>query len=72
MALHEFGHFLGLGHSEDPGAVMYPSLMMGTTKRSPNGDDLAGVAAEYGSGTPVTSNTAAYRTFIPFVTRVGQ
>jgi predicted Zn-dependent protease len=26
VVLHEYGHLLGLGHSEDPNDVMYPVI----------------------------------------------
>lgn len=52
VALHEFGHFAGLAHSHDGGAIMYPYIPKGQLKRWPNGDDLTGVASLYGTGTP--------------------
>ncbi len=45
VALHETGHALGLGHSSDPGAVMYPYYRMQTGLTS---DDIAGIQALYG------------------------
>lgn len=43
---HELGHVLGLGHSADPQAVMFPST--GTVRqRRPAADDRAGIAAIY-------------------------
>ena len=53
IALHEAGHALGLGHSDTPGAVMYPyySKVAGLTA-----EDVATVRQLYatrnGSGTP--------------------
>jgi hypothetical protein len=51
VVLHETGHALGLGHSDQPGAVMYPyyKLVSGLAA-----DDIAGVRALYGtpSATP--------------------
>ena len=45
VALHETGHALGLGHSGNPGAVMYPYYRMQTGLTS---DDIAGIQALYG------------------------
>jgi hypothetical protein len=45
VALHETGHALGLGHSGDPGAVMYPYYQIQTGLTS---DDIAGIQALYG------------------------
>jgi hypothetical protein len=45
VALHETGHALGLGHTSDPGAVMYPYYHLQTGLTS---DDIAGIQALYG------------------------
>ena len=50
VALHETGHALGLGHSDDPDAVMYPYYKQATGLTS---DDIAAVQALY--GTPSTT-----------------
>jgi hypothetical protein len=54
VALHEAGHALGLGHSDQPGAVMYPYYR---TSIGLTSDDIAGIQNLYGvaggaSGTP--------------------
>ena len=49
VALHEFGHALGLGHSSDPSAVMYPNL--GPSNSTISATDLAGMDALYGFST---------------------
>ena len=46
---HEYGHALGLDHSNVRGATMWPSASYGSTgPRSINSDDQAGVQAIYG------------------------
>lgn len=45
VVLHEFGHALGLGHSDRPGAVMYPYYRTLTTLSS---DDVDAVKSLYG------------------------
>ena len=46
-AIHEIGHALGLGHSDDPNSVMYPSLDDGTQKRQLTVDDKAIIRVLY-------------------------
>jgi hypothetical protein len=46
VAAHEIGHTLGLDHSNDPNALMYPSYS--EPHRSLGQDDIAGVQSLYG------------------------
>lgn len=46
VAAHEIGHTLGLAHSADPNALMYPSY--GGPHRFLGEDDIAGVQSLYG------------------------
>lgn len=48
VTAHEFGHVLGLGHSDNPKALMWPTLDHSTKK--PHADDIAGVRAKYPLG----------------------
>jgi hypothetical protein len=55
-ATHEVGHACGLGHSAVTEATMFGKTYAGETiKRTLHDDDLAGLAAIYGSGAPPTS-----------------
>ena len=63
VAMHEAGHALGLGHSDRPGAVMYPYYKLSTGLTD---DDIAGIRALYGSNvsptptpTPTPGDTTA-------------
>lgn len=47
VALHEFGHALGLEHSEQWSAVMYYSTPIGAKRRTLQADDVAGAASLY-------------------------
>jgi Matrixin/Glucodextranase, domain B len=49
VVLHETGHALGLGHSDNPGAVMYPYYRVTGGLAA---DDVAGIRGLYGSGQP--------------------
>jgi len=56
VIVHELGHGLGLGHSEDQDAVMYPTYQGDITEL--DGDDICGVQSLYGDlGTNCTSGS---------------
>lgn len=48
IATHEYGHALGLGHSDDPDATMYANTQDGKSHRTLEQDDITGVRALYG------------------------
>lgn len=48
VMLHEFGHYLSLGHSTAP-AIMQPTVSSGTQRRTLTDDDIKGIRAIYGS-----------------------
>ncbi|KAL2088851.1 hypothetical protein ACEWY4_015750 [Coilia grayii] len=54
VAAHEFGHSLGLSHSNDPGALMYPTYIQRDVDRFvlPQ-DDVKGIQSLYGKNTKV-------------------
>lgn len=57
VALHEFGHALGLNHSAQGSAVMYASYSNGSNKRTPTQDDIDGELAIYGTTGGGATNT---------------
>lgn len=48
VAVHELGHSLGLGHSTDPLAVMYPFVSANTVYTGLHADDINGILSLYG------------------------
>ena len=52
---HEFGHFMGLSHSDNDRAVMWPEAGLGEIRRDLTSDDAAGMCAIYPAAqTPAT------------------
>ncbi|XXG60666.1 hypothetical protein AAC387_Pa04g2512 [Persea americana] len=47
VAVHEIGHLLGLGHSQDRNAIMFPSIGRGQKKVNLGQDDINGIRALY-------------------------
>ena len=47
VGIHEIGHLLGLSHSNDPNAIMFPSYSPG--RLTLGQDDIEGIQALYGS-----------------------
>jgi hypothetical protein len=73
VATHELGHALGLNHSGDTAATMYPSYSWCSQEmRTLGADDVAGIQSLYGRST-TSSNTAPTVTISsPTTTTVAQ
>ncbi len=54
VATHEFGHALGLLHSNDPNALMYPQYS--PYNLAPDTDDINGIRRLYGTGSGGVAN----------------
>lgn len=54
VALHEIGHSLGLAHSTDTSAVMYPSV--GPSDTDLNASDIQGIQTLYGAAAVAVAN----------------
>jgi hypothetical protein len=63
--LHELGHALGLDHTTVSGAVMLAKLSSGQQRRVPQGDDIAGLQALYGLGSPPGPSPSPTGTPVP-------
>lgn len=62
IVTHEAGHFLGLSHSNVPGATMVPDYLSGQTHlRSLEPDDAAGICAAYPPGRQADDETCTPR-----------
>ncbi|KAJ8773725.1 hypothetical protein K2173_006375 [Erythroxylum novogranatense] len=59
VAVHEIGHLLGLGHSSDVGAIMYPTISARSRKVELASDDIEGIQQLYGTNPNYNATAAA-------------
>ncbi|WMV28597.1 hypothetical protein MTR67_021982 [Solanum verrucosum] len=60
VAVHEIGHLLGLDHSSEKEAIMFPTLEDGTRKVELSRDDIEGVQILYGSSPNYNGSSTVY------------
>ncbi|KAH0672151.1 hypothetical protein KY290_024392 [Solanum tuberosum] len=60
VAVHEIGHLLGLDHSSEKEAIMFPTLEDGTRKVELSRDDIKGVQMLYGSNPNYNGSSTVY------------
>ncbi|HEX8159633.1 MAG TPA: matrixin family metalloprotease [Solirubrobacteraceae bacterium] len=67
IAAHEFGHALGLRHSDVPSALMRPTFTSGAAQRFLTQDDIDGIQSIYGTKTGGWKNLGGVLTSAPEV-----
>ncbi|XP_015168802.1 metalloendoproteinase 3-MMP-like [Solanum tuberosum] len=60
VAVHEIGHLLGLDHSSEKEAIMFPTIEDGTRKVELSRDDIEGVQMLYGSNPNYNGSSTVY------------
>ncbi|XP_055806612.1 metalloendoproteinase 5-MMP-like [Solanum dulcamara] len=60
VAVHEIGHLLGLDHSSEKEAIMFPTLGAGVRKVDLSRDDIEGVQMLYGSNPNNNGSSTVY------------
>jgi hypothetical protein len=61
VALHEFGHSLGVAHSDDPTAIMYPFYSGAVTDPVLQPDDIDAIQSIYGAAVGKGSGLSSFR-----------
>lgn len=61
VAVHEIGHVLGLGHSSDENAIMYPTIPARTRRVELSSDDIVGIQVLYGSNPNYNASQDQFR-----------
>ena len=70
VAVHELGHALGLSHSGEDDAIMYPYYTGYQPNLKLHSDDIAGIQALYGENTDRNKQTNSRNCPLSFLLRL--